>query len=107
MRPHAVLVSCTLTSLLLAVPARAEEVDHMYGKGHIVIEPRAVQWNIVSAREMNKICLAHTGRPSCAGMASWNDYLHQCIIWTRSPSVVGWGVVEHELRHCQEGRWHD
>jgi hypothetical protein len=71
-----------------------------------VIEPRALTWNIVSDREMSRLCRDHGLRSNCEGMAAWDKEFRMCVIWTRSPTVSGWDIVEHELRHCQEGHFH-
>lgn len=76
----------------------------------VAIEPRAVQWQIVSDREMARLCTAAGLRANCEGMASWSPDFRQCIIWTRSPRAEDdasrWRVVWHELRHCQDGHFH-
>jgi hypothetical protein len=88
------LVASTVTSLAHAV----------------AIEPRSLTWNIVSDQDMAKICREHGRRPNCEGMAAWDKEFRQCIIWTRSPrgedDARRWEVVHHELRHCQEGKFH-
>ncbi|MBK8175007.1 MAG: hypothetical protein IPK66_07005 [Rhodospirillales bacterium] len=75
------------------------------------IEPRTLTWNIVSDREMSRICRDHGLRPNCEGMAAWDGEFRMCVIWTRSPGGPsdgeGWAVVHHELQHCQEGHFHD
>lgn len=77
----------------------------------MAIEPRSLTWNIVSDREMSRICREHGLRANCEGMAAWDKEFRGCVIWTRSPrgedDAAGWEVVHHELRHCQEGRFHD
>lgn len=77
----------------------------------LAIEPRAVTWNIVSDSDMSRLCREHGLRSNCEGMAAWDHEFRQCIIWTRSPRAeddsARWELVHHELRHCQEGRFHD
>lgn len=76
----------------------------------VPIEPRSVTWNIVSDREMSRLCRDHGLRPNCQGMAAWDKEFRMCVIWTRSPrgadDVSGWQVLHHELQHCQEGHFH-
>jgi hypothetical protein len=76
----------------------------------VPIEPRSLTWNIVSDREMSKICRENGLRANCEGMAAWDKEYQTCIIWTRSPRDANdaerWQVVHHELRHCQEGHFH-
>lgn len=78
--------------------------------GAMPIEPRAVTWNIVSDRDMSRLCRDHGMRPNCEGMATWDKEFRMCIIWTRSPrgadDTSGWQVIHHELQHCQEGQFH-
>lgn len=78
--------------------------------GAMPIEPRAVTWNIVSDREMSRLCRDHGMRPNCEGMAAWDKEFRMCVIWTRSPrgadDVKRWQVVQHELEHCQNGHFH-
>lgn len=78
--------------------------------GAMPIEPRSVQWNIVSDREMSRLCRDHGLRPNCQGMAAWDKEFRMCVIWTRSPmgadDLSGWQVIHHELQHCQEGHFH-
>ena len=75
------------------------------------IEPRALTWNIVSDREMSRLCREHGLRPNCEGMAAWDKEFRMCVIWTRSPrgadDLAGWQVIHHELSHCQEGHFHN
>jgi hypothetical protein len=75
------------------------------------IEPRSLTWHIVSDREMGRICRDHGLRPNCEGMAAWDKEFRQCVIWTRSPrsgdDVARWQVIHHELKHCQEGHFHN
>ncbi len=75
------------------------------------IEPRSLTWNIVSDREMSRLCREHGLRPNCQGMAAWDREFRMCVIWTRSPrgadDLAGWQVLHHELQHCQEGQYHD
>lgn len=89
------LVASTITSMAHAV----------------AIEPRSLTWNIVSDQDMAKICREHGRRPNCEGMAAWDKEFRQCIIWTRSPrgedDSSRWEVVHHELRHCQDGHFHE
>lgn len=77
----------------------------------VAIEPRSLTWNIVSDREMSRICVNHGLRANCEGMAAWDGNLRQCIIWTRSPrgadDMARWQVLHHELQHCQEGHFHN
>jgi hypothetical protein len=75
------------------------------------IEPRSLTWNIVSDREMSRICRDHGLIADCGGMAAWDKEFRQCVIWTRSPrgadDAKRWEVLHHELRHCQDGHFHD
>lgn len=77
----------------------------------IPIEPRSLQWNIVSDREMAKICQDNGLKPSCEGMAAWDKEFRMCVIWTRSPRSEDdkrvWAIVHHELHHCQAGHFHN
>jgi hypothetical protein len=89
----------TVTAIVQAAPARATAID-----------PRSVTWNIVSDRDMSKLCRDHGLRANCEGMAAWDHEIHSCVIWTRSPrgsdDGARWQVVHHELLHCQEGHFH-
>jgi hypothetical protein len=75
------------------------------------IEPRSLTWNIVSDREMSRLCQHHGLRQNCEGMAAWDKDFRMCVIWTRSPRAADdaarWQVIHHELEHCQEGHFHD
>lgn len=75
------------------------------------IEPRSLTWHIVSDKEMARICREHGLRPNCEGMAAWDKEFRMCVIWTRSPrsakDLERWQVVHHELRHCQQGHFHN
>ena len=79
--------------------------------GAMPIEPRQLTWNIVSDAEMSRLCRDHGLRQNCEGMAAWDKNFRQCIIWTRSPrsgeDIARWQLVHHELKHCQEGRFHN
>jgi hypothetical protein len=86
------------------------QVGSVVAAGAMPIEPRSVTWNIVSDREMSRICRDHGLRENCEGMAAWDKGFRMCVIWTRSPraadDMARWQVIHHELQHCQEGHFH-
>lgn len=96
---------------LLLVLATAVEVFAMSAARAMPIEPRSLTWNIVSDREMSRLCRDHGLRSNCEGMAAWDKEFRMCVIWTRSPrggdDVARWQVTHHELQHCQQGQFHN
>ena len=98
-----------MKTLLLALAAVAE-ILVMSAAQATPIEPRSLTWNIVSDREMSRLCRDHGLRPNCEGMAAWDKEFRMCVIWTRSPRGAGdvgrWQVIHHELQHCQHGQFH-
>jgi hypothetical protein len=100
----------TMATKLPIILAMIATVVSATAAGAMPIEPRAVTWNIVSDREMSRLCRDHGMRPNCEGMAAWDKEFRMCVIWTRSPrgadDTSGWQVIHHELQHCQEGQFH-
>ena len=96
---------------LLLVLATAVEVFAMSAAHAMPIEPRSLTWNIVSDRDMSRLCRDHGLRSNCEGMAAWDKEFRMCVIWTRSPrsgdDVARWQVIHHELQHCQQGKFHN
>jgi hypothetical protein len=101
----------TMNSLIRLSLAAAALVTSSVAAHATPIEPRSLTWNIVSDREMSRICQNHGLRANCEGMAAWDKEFRQCVIWTRSPrsgdDVARWQVIHHELQHCQEGHFHN
>jgi len=99
-----------MTKIVLIAVALVAQLVSVATVSAMPIEPRALTWNIVSDREMGRICREHGLRPNCEGMAAWNAEFRSCVIWTRSPraadDTAAWLVVHHELQHCQEGHFH-
>ena len=97
-----------IAALVIALVA---QMGSEVAAGAVPIEPRSLTWNIVSDREMSRICRDHGLRENCEGMAAWDKGFRMCIIWTRSPraadDMARWQVIHHELQHCQEGHFHD
>lgn len=100
-----------MRTTILAVIAAAAVTASAATAAAMPIEPRSLTWNIVSDREMSRLCHEHGLRPNCQGMAAWDKEFRTCVIWTRSPrgadDLAGWQVLHHELQHCQEGQFHD
>lgn len=100
-----------MKKLAVAALALAAAVTLASTADAMPIEPRQLTWNIVSDSEMSRICREHGLRQNCEGMAAWDKTFRQCIIWTRSPrssdDMARWQVVHHELKHCQEGHFHN
>ena len=67
-------------------------------------EPRSVQLNILSSADMARQCRSHGLRANCGGMAAWGKEFAQCIVWVDGTRLEE--VLAHELRHCQEGSFH-
>ena len=95
----------------LLILAIAVEFFAMSAARAMPIEPRSLTWNIVSDREMSRLCRDHGLRSNCEGMAAWDKEFRMCVIWTRSPRGVDdaprWQVIHHELQHCQQGQFHN
>ena len=99
-----------MKTVLMALAITADVVS-MSTANALPIEPRSLTWNIVSDRDMSRICRDHGLRPNCEGMAAWDKEFRMCVIWTRSPrgedDAARWQVIHHELQHCQEGHFHN
>ena len=83
-----------MKTLLLAL-ATVAEILVMSAAQATPIEPRSLTWNIVSDREMSRLCRDHGLRPNCEGMVAWDG-----------DDVARWQVIHHELQHCQHGQFH-
>jgi hypothetical protein len=101
----------TMNALIRFSLAAAALVTSSVSAHAVPIEPRSLTWHIVSDREMSRICRDHGLRSNCEGMAAWDKEFRQCVIWTRSPrgadDMARWQVIHHELKHCQQGHFHN
>ena len=65
------------------------QVGSAVAAGAMPIEPRSLTWNIVSDREMSRICRDHGLRENCEGMAAWDKGFRMCIICNHPPKAAG------------------
>lgn len=94
-----------LAAIAAEPPKLVEAMTFISAMPAPAIEPRSVQLNLMSAAEMAKTCTRHGHRANCQGMAAWDHEFRQCIIWIATP--INPAVLDHELRHCQEGHFHE
>ncbi len=100
--------ACTPAPPMTLQPAIASKAPAV---SQPVIEPthRLVVWRLMGSEEIKKEAVSRGLSPNTVGFA--RQRTNVCYVWTPPPSGPSdtrfMEIAYHELRHCQEGRFHD